>query len=281
MLQSLFFSTGRLLGAAGLTPATALLGEGSIALALLFSAAVMARVERRSFSDYGIPGRSALGRHFREGVVWGFLAITALLAVMVAAHAFSLGNLALRGPDPLYYGSAWAAGFLAVGLAEELLFRGYALFTLSTAIGFWPAAILLSAAFAGIHLPNAGETWTGLLSAGLIGLFFCFTVRRTGNLWFAVGMHFIWDYSESFIYSVPDSGVTVAGHLLDSSFYGPRWLSGGPAGPEGSVLTFGLMAALFLLFNRRYRDVRFPGLSELAASARNVAVEHINSSHEG
>jgi hypothetical protein len=98
------------------------------------------------------------------------------------------------------------------------------------------------------------------LSAFSIGLFWCFTVRRTGSLWFAIGLHASWDYSESFIYSVPDSGLTATGHLLNSSLHGPRWLTGGSVGPEGGVLIFVIIIMMSAAFDRLYRDVKFPAV---------------------
>jgi hypothetical protein len=44
----------------------------------------------------------------------------------------------------------------------------------------------------------------------------------------------------------------VPGHLLNSSFHGSRWLTGGSVGPEGSVLVFVVIAAAWLLFDRLY-----------------------------
>jgi membrane protease YdiL (CAAX protease family) len=239
-------------------PAALLLEEGIPFLAALLSAAVMARIERRSFADYALPGQGAFGVQFWRGAAWGFLALSSLLLVVSAAHGFSFGTLALGGGKLASYGVLWALTFLLVGFCEEFLFRGYALYTLSIGIGFWPAAGLLSALFGAVHLANPGETWIGGLSAGLIGLFFCFTVRRTGSLWFAIGLHAAWDYSESFVYSVPDSGAMVPGHLLNSSFHGPRWLTGGTVGPEGSALAFVVIAGLFIAFNQLYPVVRFP-----------------------
>ena len=57
---------------------------------------------------------------------------------------------------------------------------------------------------------------------------------------------------------MPDSGAMVPGHLLNSSFHGPRWLTGGTVGPEGSALVFAVIAGLFVVFDRLYPDVRFP-----------------------
>jgi hypothetical protein len=92
----------------------------------------------------------------------------------------------------------------------------------------------------------------GPLAGRFIGLFFCLTLLRTGNLWFAVGFHAAWDWGETFIYSVPDSGLVVPGHLLSSSLRGPDWLSGGSVGPEGSVLCFIVILLAWVLFSKMY-----------------------------
>ena len=120
-------------------------------------------------------------------------------------------------------------------------------------MNFWPAAAFLSVAF-GLHPRRAirEKRTTGLVAAGLIGFFFCLTLRRTGDLWWAVGFHMAWDWGESYLYSVPDSGALLPGHLLNSSFHGPDWLTGGSVGPEGSYLVFVVIGALWVVFNRAY-----------------------------
>ena len=147
--------------------------------------------------------------------------------------------------------------FVLVGLFEEFWLRGYSQFTLARGIGFWPAAATLSCAFGLSHLRNGGEHWPGLLAAAFIGFFFCLTLRRTGNLWFAVGFHALWDWGETFFYSVPDSGEIWPGHLLHSSLHGARWLSGGSVGPEGSVICFLVIAALWIAFDRVYPQAKW------------------------
>src|SRR5450756_2021428 len=76
----------------------------------------------------------------------------------------------------------------------------------------------------------------GALSVFAMGMFFCLILRRTGNLWFAVGLHASFDWGETFLFSAPDSGIVAPGHLLNSSFHGPVWLTGGTVGPEGSAM---------------------------------------------
>src|SRR5208282_5281497 len=132
-------------------------------------------------------------------------------------HAFAFGHVVLHGSRLTRFAAFWALMFLLVGLFEEFLMRGYTQFTLARGIGFWPAAVTLSCGFGLIHLRNEGEHWQGLLAAAAIGFFLCLTLRRTGNLWFAVGFHAAWDWGETYLYSVPDSGTMMPGHLLRSN----------------------------------------------------------------
>jgi membrane protease YdiL (CAAX protease family) len=227
---------------------------------------LMSRFERRPFGAYGLPARAAFGRRFWEGAVWGFASLSLLMLLIGLSGAVSLGPERLSGEALARYAVTWAIAFLAVGLFEEFAFRGYALTTLSGGIGFWPAAILLSAAFGSVHLGNSGEDLLGALSAGLIGLFFCFTWRRTGSLWFAVGLHAAWDYGESFVYGVPDSGTLSVGRLFTPAFHGSTWITGGTVGPEGSVWVFVVVALLFAAFAVLYPRTGAPVATPMADS---------------
>jgi CAAX protease family protein len=220
--------------------------------AVAIPAMVMGWVEHRPFGDYGFPRRDAFGKSFWVGMGWGIAAISALVFAIDGVGDFSLGGLSLHGVRILKFAAFWGLFFIAVGLFEEFLLRGYTQFTLTQGIGFWPAAVLLSTIFAALHYGNPGETWVGLLAVAVIGLFFCLTLRRTGNLWFAVGFHASWDWGESYLYSVPDSGGMVTGHLLRSSFHGSPWITGGSVGPEGSVLVFVVIGLTWLVFDRVY-----------------------------
>jgi uncharacterized protein len=239
------------LGASGLW--NMLLEELGDLIAAMIPAIVLARVERRPWKTYGLPRGRAFGRFFWFGTVWGFAAISLLIFSLYGLHVFFFGHITLHGNRIMRFTGFWAAYFLLVGLFEEFLLRGYSQFTLARGIGFWPAAITLSCVFGLIHLRNGGEQWPGLLAAAFIGFFFCLTLRRTGNLWFAVGFHAAWDWGETFFYSVPDSGTRFPGHLLNSSLHGPPWLSGGTVGPEGSVVCFLTIAVVWIAFDRIYR----------------------------
>ena len=246
------------------------IGQLESVLAAVIPALMFAKYEGRSIDDYGMPRQNAFGKNFWVGAVWGLAAVTFFLLLMRTVGVFYFGGVVLHGARALKFAAFWGLTFLLVGLFEEFTMRGYSQFILSKGIGFWPAAILLSAAFGAFHLRNEGETWMGALGAALIGLFFCLTLRRTGNLWFAVGMHTSWDWGESYLYSVPDSGQTAVGHLMNPTFRGSPWLTGGTVGPEGSVLLFVVIAALWIVFDRLY-PAKHPVEQPAPAETPNIA----------
>jgi membrane protease YdiL (CAAX protease family) len=233
--------------------------EAEMMLAAILPAFVMARLEGRPFGDFGLPARGAFGRNFWAGALWGIASLSALMLALRLAGAFEFGLLALHGTQIVKFAAYYALLFLFTGFFEEFLLRGYSQWVLAKGMNFWPTAALLSVAFGAIHSGNSGEAKTGLVAAGLIGFFFCLTLRRTGSLWWAVGFHMSWDWGESYLYSVPDSGTMLPGHLLNSSFHGPAWLTGGSVGPEGSYLVFVVLAALWVLFDRVYPGVKSQG----------------------
>ncbi|HEV2388463.1 MAG TPA: type II CAAX endopeptidase family protein [Candidatus Acidoferrales bacterium] len=235
-----------------------LLSEVPMALSAFAAAFIMGKFERRSFDAYGLPWRQAFSGRFWEGAIWGFAALSGVVGALAGVHSLSFSAAGLGWTQAVAHGLLWGALFLAVGFFEEFFFRGYALATLAGGIGFWPAAVVLSVVFGAVHLGNAGETVSAASETLLVGLLFCFTLRRTGSLWFGIGLHAAWDWGETFFYGVPDSGQVASHHLLNSAAHGPIWLTGGTAGPEGGAVALMMVAGLCVLASLRFRQVRFP-----------------------
>jgi hypothetical protein len=78
---------------------------------------------------------------------------------------------------------------------------------------------------------------------------FCFSLWRTGSLWWAIGFHTSWDWAQSFLYGVADSGLMVQHHLLGTHAVGKPILSGGTTGPEGSIFIVGILAVIILIIH--------------------------------
>ncbi len=218
--------------------------QAILAAGTLIATFIMAKATGQKFGIYGYYGRNGLW-NLLIGIICGIALLAALLLAMNILGCFSFGTITASGSALLYSGLLYAALFLAVGFSEESLFRGYALIELSRAISFWPAAILLALAFGAPHwIKGGGENFIGALQACLFGIAFAYSFRQTGSLWLAIGVHSGWDYAESFIFGVPDSGVLFAGRALNPATHGPDWLTGGSVGPEGSVLAIFPLAAI-------------------------------------
>jgi membrane protease YdiL (CAAX protease family) len=240
-----------------------IVGRSWSLLIAVLSIWVMARIERRSFARYGFTRTGAFGKLFWEGAGWGIISAGTAVLLIAIRGGYSVRGIALRGREILIYAALWALAFCIAGVFEELIFRGYELFTLASGIRFWPAAVILSAVFGfllhSVMKPN--ETWVDGLSVSLIGLFLCLTVRRTGNLWFAIGWHFAFNFVSLFLFGFPNTGnkgLPLPKHLLDSVIRGPQWLTGGPMGAEASLFIFPIIVALFAAFHFRFKGTRFP-----------------------
>lgn len=230
--------------------------EALALLCALAASAIMTTLEGRPLRAIGLqPGHRA--RDLTSGFAVGF----ALLSVLVAA-LLVFGGARLLGPTlppaaAVRSGLAWLVAALLIGFFEEIAFRGYLFATLREAHGFWTAAIAVTLAFGAAHGLNVGENPTGLITAALVSVLFCLAIRRTGTLWWVIGMHAAWDWAESYFYGSADSGMRSFGRLLTLQPQGGLYLSGGRDGPEGSFLCvlvlLGLIAALPLLVPQRAR----------------------------
>jgi len=226
--------------------------ESWVAFFLFLAVFVMTKIEERAFSDYGLPRRGAFGRKFLLGLAAGLGGASMLIALIAILGGYSVGSLALGPGSALKYGLVWAIVFLLAGFNEEFLFRGYMQMTLASGIGFWPAAVILSVGFAALHLSNPGERWPGIAMLFCFSMLAAFTLQRTGSLWFIVGLHAAWDWAHVFLFSEPIAGMLSAQQLLHSSLRGPKWLTGGRVGPDGSLFAFVVLLSIALLVGRGF-----------------------------
>lgn len=245
-----------------LDPVGTISDELQALIQVLVATWIMACIERRRFLNYGIPVRNAFGGDFWVGLAWGLASTSLLVGLIAAFGGYRILGLAIHGGTLWYFVGLWIVANLLIGFAEELQFRAYLLATLADGIGFWAAAILLSIGFGALHyFLKPHERWEDFASTGLLGLFTCLTLRRTGSLAFAIGFHAAFDLANLFVWSGQNAGEYAVGHLLETSWQGPQWLTGGMLGPEASWMVFVVIAVMFGIFNRRYRQKKFPAES--------------------
>jgi membrane protease YdiL (CAAX protease family) len=161
---------------------------------------------------------------------------------------------------------------LLAAILEEIVFRGY-LFRLSARLlGTWGALAFTSALFGAMHSFNPGATVGSSVAIALeAGVLLGAAYALTQRLWLPIGLHLGWNFAEGSIFGMSVSGYTTKGTLVLGSLRGRDLLTGGPFGPEASIIAvlICLAAAVFLLG----RTVRL-GRVERSAWARVDAVQH-------
>jgi hypothetical protein len=227
------------------TPRLGLIMEGVQVLMVVIATGAMALIERKSLFAYGYQGKARAIR-FISGLIWGFVAISALVFALWKAHLLAFDPQALHGAEIWKNAALWALVFIGTGIFEESTLRGYVQFTMARGVGFWWGALLFSFLFGFAHGTNPGETPVGLFAAGAIGLIFCLSIWYTGSLWWAVGFHASWDWGESYFYGTSNSGLVAQGHLFSEHPTGKLLWSGGATGPEGSLLIIPLLLLIAL-----------------------------------
>lgn len=219
----------------------ALMGVSSAASAIAFVAGTfLARrfLDRRSFFSLGF----ALDRHTLPDLIIGFLIPLPMLGSVFLLES-ALGWVEWQGwawqsltAGQVVVGLAGGlAMFVAVGIAEETLSRGYHLQNLAESLGL-PAALLLSSAlFSLLHLGNPG--FTAMAGAGLVlaGLFLASGWIRTRQLWLSIGLHTGWNFFEGTFFGFAVSGLDLF-RLMRHEVIGPEWVTGGGFGPEAGVI---------------------------------------------
>jgi len=229
----------------------ALLSEVFVSIAVFISLLIMRRIDKIPLAERNFGKRPRYGE-VALGLSAGLSTLAFVLLIQLALGVLRITPSAEAAPLQIHDCVIWAQCFLITGICEEAVFRGYLLGTLQKGLGFWPATAISSVLFAVVHLPNYGERASGIFACVLFSVLFALTVRLTGTIWFAVGFHAAWDWSQTYLFGTSDSGIRGNGHLLNSIPSGPDWLNGGATGPEGSVITMLIVAVLIAFVQSRY-----------------------------
>jgi hypothetical protein len=163
------------------------------------------------------------------------LGVTLFSAVIIVLWLLRVYHLQARGTT-----AGLGAGALSALLAatvEETLIRGFLFRIVQMLGGTWIALIVSSAFFGAAHAFNPGATVTSSLAIALeAGVLLAAAYVLTGRLWFPMGLHAGWNFSEGSLYGLSVSGFTAKSALTQGSLTGPVILTGGAFGPEASIV---------------------------------------------
>jgi uncharacterized protein len=146
--------------------------------------------------------------------------------------------------------------FVIAGAAEESLFRGYALQTFTRAQLDWVGVLITSVPFAAVHLanPNVSRGFT-FINTAVAGVWLAVAYLRTRSLWFPLGLHWAWNWTQASVLGLPVSGIQriAPAPLLHAMNAGPDWLTGGAYGIEGgAACTVALLISTLVVWRTKF-----------------------------
>jgi len=231
-------------------------GHGAILLsALLVGWACGALLEELPFRALGCSPHRGWLRNLGLGSVLGAatLFLAALLATITRGIHFRFDTAGERAIGETLATSALLFVFAAA--AEEMLFRGYPLQTLTRAHLAWLGVLLTSVPFAAVHLnnPHAVPGFT-FVNTALAGVWLAVAYLRTRSLWLPVGLHWAWNWAQASLLGLPVSGIEriAPAPLLHAMNAGPDWLTGGSYGIEGgAACTVALLISTLVIWRAK------------------------------
>jgi len=203
-------------------------GVPTAVLAVFVYGWVVRRTEGRPSTEVALEGSpAAIGR----GTLIGVALFGAVIVNLFTSGYYEVDGLgSVTGAVGLFVFMAAAA------VTEELIFRGVLFRITEERIGTWIALVLTGALFGLSHLLNPhASLWGAAAIAIEAGGMLTAAYVATRKLWVPIGLHFGWNFAASGIFSTEVSGNDTPQGLLDSTMSGPKLLTGGDFGPEGSV----------------------------------------------
>jgi membrane protease YdiL (CAAX protease family) len=225
-------------------------------------------VERRRITELApekLLSHSAIGWLVGTGIM--LLAATAM-AVVGAYRVHGINH------DAYLLGPLVVLGLLP-GIAEEIVARGVLFRVVEDGLGTWIALVISALLFGFGHMANPNATiWSSTAIAIEAGLLLGMAFAWTRSLWFCMGLHAAWNFTQGPLLGIPVSGFELKG-LLDSTTQGPVLLSGGEFGAEASILTVIICVTVAGFFTRKAIDqgrIKVPFWRQHVAASAPAAI---------
>jgi len=165
------------------------------------------------------------------------------LVVGFATMGLCVLGAALNGNVTIRPASGHGAGlFLFAALcvliqsaAEEIESRAFVFGKMhAEGVSLAPAVIVSSLFFSYLHAANPGFGLVPLLSIFVAGVLYALSYHYFGTLWFPCTAHMAWNYTQDFLFGLPDSGRPAAASIFSSAVSGSSFFYDQTFGIEGS-----------------------------------------------
>ena len=181
---------------------------------------------------HGKPSRNL--RYALIGAVTGF----GLMAICILAASLH-GDITVTPASTMTAPVAILA-LIAVFIqasVEEIKIRGFVFEKLIDEKVPMAVAVAVSALlFTYLHIWNSGFGFTAFLSLTMIGVLYALSVYYFKTIWFAFTAHMMWNYSQDFLFGLPDSGSPAVVSFFNSTVNSSGFFFDEAFGIEGGMM---------------------------------------------
>ncbi|MDS0297402.1 CPBP family intramembrane metalloprotease [Halogeometricum sp. S1BR25-6] len=231
-------------------------------------------VDRRTLTDLGLGLDRDWWLDLGFGLLLGAALMTGIFLLGVSVGWFRVEGTFSGGSRGFLAGFALLTlTFLAVGVSEEVLSRGYLLTNVAEGLSGYTSrtvaagvAVLVSSVVFGLaHLQNPNATLVSMFGISLAGIFLAAGYVLTDELAIPIGLHVTWNLFQGGVYGFPVSGLGIGANVVDTVETGPDVFTGGAFGPEAGLLGMSAVVvgtvAVVAYVRWRYGEARLaPGL---------------------
>jgi membrane protease YdiL (CAAX protease family) len=170
------------------------------------------------------------------GLVWFGL----LMAMLYAGGHYLVNGLTF--PNRMFSAIVFALG---TAIWEEVTFRGLLFRVTEESFGTWDGVAVSAVAFGALHGLNPNASVAASVAIILeSGILLAAAYFATRTLWFPIGLHFGWNFTEDFIFGVRVSGHAARPAIIDGTLTGSSFWTGGLYGLESSIWAIGMAAIM-------------------------------------
>lgn len=133
--------------------------------------------------------------------------------------------------------------------AEELFSRGYMQGALQERYGIITAVLVNGLFFGLLHLPNPGITVLSFMNISLYGIIMSLVAYYFKSLWFCMAYHTAWNFTQNYIFGLPNSGLPAQGAALQAVDAKSSIIYDATFGVEGGIVfcVLGVIAAVAMI----------------------------------
>ena len=144
------------------------------------------------------------------------------------------------------------------GFEEEFLLRSILMNQMAAGGKIEIAIIANSLIFSIFHLGNTGFNFMAFVNIFLVGLVFSLIFYLNGSIYTSAAAHSFWNMTMANIYGITVSGNSPTGvNLFNTKLIGPRIISGGSFGIEGSIVTSLVLLVVLIILIRKIKKSDF------------------------